>query len=75
MSVFTPIEFAFRAIKNITYKKLYSEINDVHEDIIFLFNCEGIKNALLYNYKEALNQYIFFLEKKNENLNYYILEE
>ena len=75
-SVFTPIELAFRAIKNITYKKLYSEINDVTKDIIFLFNSEGIKNTLLYNYKETLNQYISFFEKnKNENLNNYKLEE
>ena len=75
-SVFTPIELAFRAIKNITYKKLYSEINDVTKDIIFLFNSEGIKNTLLYNYKETLNQYISFFEKnKNENLNNYNLEE
>ena len=76
MSIFTPIELAFRAIKNITYKKMYSKIDEVIKDITNFLTAEEIKKTLLYNYKETLGHYISFMEKyRNENLNSYIINE
>lgn len=69
-STFTPIELAFRAIKKLTYSKLYSKIEDTIKDIDeFLLN-KKIRNTLLYNYKETIEEYISYYDlNKHFNLN------
>ena len=69
-STFTPIELAFRAIKKVIYSKLYNEIGDLIEEVENILKGENIKNTLLLNYRETINQYISFIDlNKNLNLN------
>lgn len=75
-STFTPIELAFRALKNITYKKIYLNLEDVVNDIKNFLENTSIKDTLLYNYKETIQQYISYSELNNqENLNNYIIKD
>lgn len=69
-STFTPIELAFRAIKKITYSKIYIKIDDVINEIDGILKDEKIKKTLLYNYKETLSEYLSYIDINNNiNLN------
>ena len=69
-STFTAIELAFRAIKKIIYSKLYNEIGELIKDVENILTGESIKETLLLNFRETINQYISFLDLNNDfNLN------
>lgn len=67
-SNFNVIELAFRIIKFTLYNKLYENMESTIEDVKSILDDPKIKNALLHNFKETINQYINFFEK-NEYLN------
>lgn len=67
-SNFNAIELAFPRIKFTLYNKLYKNMESTIEDVKSILDDPKIKNALLYNFKETINQYINFFEK-NEHLN------
>ena len=70
MSVFNAIELAFRSIKKIIYSNLYDSIEDVCTDVNKILNSEKIKQTLIYNYRETIDQYLLFLDShKEKNLN------
>ena len=69
-SIFNCVELSFRAIKQITYKNLYDNIESVNKDVINYLNSDGMKQTLLYNYCETINRYISYVEKNSDmNLN------
>ena len=69
-SIFNCVELSFRAIKQITYKNIYDNIESVNKDVINYLNSDGIKQTLLYNYCETINRYISYVEKNSDmNLN------
>ena len=69
-STFTPIELAFRSIKKITYSKLYDKIEEAITDIDEFLTNEKVKNTLLYNFKETINEFILYYNRnKDINLN------
>ena len=74
MSSFNCIELAFRAIKNILYKKLFFSIEEMEKQIIEIINDPKFKKTLLYNYCETLYQYINFIEA-NKNFDFNKIEE
>ena len=57
------IENLFRLIKNITYKKLYDDIELLTKDIINIINLDTTKNSLNRLFSETLGEYISFIEK------------
>lgn len=64
------IEICFRYIKNITYKKIYSNKNALLNDIINILDGEDINKSMNKLYKETLNVYKAFLNNYiNFNLN------
>ena len=65
-SSFNPIEFAFRAIKSITYKKIYKNISDLENDIKYIINTSEFKKTLCKNFLETLERYICFIKSNNE---------
>ena len=70
ISEFNMIEFFFRYLKNITYKKLYSSINELKKDLLEIINEPKSKEVLEKIYKETLGNYIsFYNENKNLNFN------
>jgi len=69
-SNFNMIEYTFRAIKNITYKKLFSSIDELKTELVIIINDEAFNKRLKLLYKEVLLNYLDFINKyKNENLN------
>ena len=62
-SNFNMIENVFRLIKNITYKKLYDNIELLTKDIINIINLDSTKNSLNRLFNETLGEYISFIEK------------
>ena len=64
------IEIVFHFIKNITYKKLYANINILENDIVQIIKSGEIEKALPSLYKETLNKYLKFIkDNKDVNLN------
>lgn len=64
------IEIVFRFIKNITYKKLYANIDHLENDILQIIKSGEIEKALPSLYKETLNKYLNFIkDNKGVNLN------
>lgn len=63
LSTFTPIELAFRALKRITYSKLYDNIDEIVKDIYKFLNNESTKQTLVLNYKETIQHYLSFYEQ------------
>ena len=66
------IEIVFRFIKNITYKKLYANIDYLEKDILQIIKSGEIEKTLPSLYKETLNKYLNFI-KDNKDINLNIL--
>lgn len=71
-SNFNMIELAFRNIKNLTYKKLYSKIENLKHDIKAIIEGDLIKSSLAKLFKETLIEYQNFI---NVNLEYNLENE
>ena len=70
MSCFNMIEYAFRFIKNIIYKKLYPDTNSMKEDLIKILKGNNLIDTLPKLYRETLNKYLFYIkENSSKNLN------
>ena len=70
ISEFNMIEYLFRYLKNITYKKLYCSVKELKSDVISLINNAENIDILEKIYKETLRKYIsFYNENKLLNLN------
>ena len=67
-SYFNPIELAFRYIKNIIYRKIYSNIRDLKRDVVRIISKKDIEETLFKNFIETLKKYKLFLET-NKNIN------
>lgn len=69
-SSFNPIELAFRAIKSITYKKIYKNISDLEKDITRIIKSVQFKKTLYKNFLETLEKYLSFIKSNYEfNMN------
>ena len=66
-SCFNMIEYCFRNIKNVTYKLLFSTIDEVDEKIKEILTEEKFITSLKYLFKETLNNYLSFINKYKEN--------
>ena len=74
-SHFNSIELCFRSIKRITYSKLYKNNDEIKLDVTNFLKSDGIKNTLLKNYRETLQQYLLFIqEHQQENINNYKID-
>ena len=60
------IEIAFRNIKNLTYKKLYSNIEDLKKDVKIILEGDLIKNSLRKLFRETLKEYQYFIDNYSE---------
>lgn len=65
-SNFNMIEIAFRNIKNLTYKKLYSRLEDLKKDIKTIIEGDLIKSSLGKLFKETLKEYQNFINANSE---------
>ena len=75
-SIFNCIELCFRLIKKHLYQNLYSSIEEIKIDIEKLVEKEQFLKSLLYNYKETLQEYIYYEEcMKNLNLNLFDIKD
>lgn len=61
------IEYCFRNIKNVTYKLLFSTIDEVDEKIKEILTEEKFNTSLKYLFKETLRNYLSFINKYIEN--------
>lgn len=69
-SVFNCIELCFRAIKRNTYSKIYKNMDETKKDIENIIKSNNFKDILLLNYKETLQEYLFYEENhKYDNIN------
>ena len=69
-SNFNQIELVFRSIKNITYKELFSSVENLKEKIEQIIKSEELNKTIQLLFKETLNNYINFIEEyKTFNLN------
>jgi hypothetical protein len=69
-SSFNMVELSFRFIKNNIYKKIYNGIEEITADVTSMLESEKLKNSLLLQYKETLEQYIYYHNKYiNDDLN------
>ena len=69
-SAFDSVELSFRYIKNILYKKIYTNINEIISDVNSILNSKKFINSLLFQYKETLEKYLLYHNKFiNEDLN------
>ena len=59
------IELVFRLIKNITYKRIYDNINSLKADVVEIIKSGKIEASLPRLYKETLNKYINFIKTYN----------
>ncbi len=50
-------------MKNITYRNLYSKIDDVEKDIKDFLMDKNTNNILLNNYRDTLKHFVSFLER------------
>ena len=62
-SSFNMVELSFRFIKNNIYKKIYNGIEEITADVTSMLESEKLKNSLLLQYKETLEQYIYYHKK------------
>lgn len=72
-SIFNGIELCFRSMKKIIYSNIYNSVDEIKEMLNSLIQDEKFKKSLLYNYKETLNEYLYYSENHkydNLNLNY-----
>ena len=69
-SNFNMIEYVFRKIKNITYKNLYSSIEELKISLNQIINSNDFNKGIKLLFKETIMNYISFNNKnKNMNLN------
>ena len=68
VSEFNMIEYCFRFIKNLTYKKIYENISSLKKDVVEIIESQSFINSLQGLYKDTLLNYINFVEK-NQNIN------
>lgn len=69
-SNFNMIEYVFRKIKNITYKNLYSSIEELKTSLNQIINSNDFNKGIKLLFKETIMNYISFNNKnKNMNLN------
>ena len=62
--------------KKIIYSKVYDSIEKVNIDVCNYLEGNRIRKTSPHNYRETLNQYIYFNdENKNFNLNDFIIEK
>ena len=70
ISNFNMIEYVFRYIKNITYKKLYNSLLNLKKDVEEIIQSLQLKDSLERLYKETLSNSINFIEN-NRYMNLY----
>ena len=58
MSQFDSIEFTFRNIKNILYKKIFSSIEEIKEIVKEIIESNELKNSLKFQFIETLLCYL-----------------
>jgi hypothetical protein len=69
-SSFDSVELSFRYIKNILYKRVYTNIEKVINDVKDILESPKFNDSLLFQYKETLERYIYYHNNySNENLN------
>ena len=69
-SEFNMIEIVFRYIKNIIYKNVYNNLNDLKKDVIKILGTKNLKESLNLLYKETMEKYMIFIKSNiNGNLN------
>lgn len=69
-SEFNPIELSFRHIKNIIYRKIYSNITDLKNDVLTIIKSKDMNRCIFKNFKETLMKYENFIERNiNIDLN------
>ena len=62
------VEKVFRLIKNKTYKLLYTNINELKNDVKKILDEEKTKLSLKKLFKETIEEYINYIDK-NEKIN------
>ena len=69
-SNFNQIELVFRSIKNITYKELFSSIDNLKNRLEQIIKSEELNKTINLLFKDTLNNYLNFIkEYKTFNLN------
>ena len=63
LSIFNSIELAFRGVKNILYRRVYNNMNEVEKDLHLILNSEKFQKTIKYNLKETIGEYLNFYEK------------
>lgn len=58
MSQFDSIELSFRFIKNIIYKRIFSKISQVKDEVKKIIESNELKKSLKFQFKETLNCYL-----------------
>lgn len=61
-SEFNSIELAFRYIKNKIYKKIYSNITELKDDVLAIIKSKDMNKCIFKNFKETLLKYENFVE-------------
>ena len=67
-SDFNMIELTFRYIKNIIYKNVYNNLNDLKKDVVTILGTKNLKESLNLLYGETLKNYMIFI-RNNININ------
>ena len=69
-SSYNPIELSFRFIKNKIYRHIYSNMNDLKNDVENIIESFEFQRSLKFNWAETLEKYLIFINNNiNENLN------
>ena len=69
-SSFNSVELSFRFIKNIIYKKIFTDINEVVSEVTNIIESKNFSDSLPLQYKETIEKYIYYhIKYINENLN------
>lgn len=70
LSRFNSIELGFRAVKNIIYKQVYENMENLKKDIYNILDSEKFQKTIRYNFKETIGEYKKYYEKyKNFDFN------
>lgn len=62
-SFFNMAEFIFRYLKNIIYKNVYNNMENLKKDVNSILKSENLKNSLKNLFRETLQQYVLFIQK------------
>lgn len=68
-SNFNAIEYGFRGLKNILYKKVYESMESLKCDINLILNSSEFQRTIKYGFKDTILEYLRFFEK-NKNINF-----